>query len=58
MAGDTNRDGVLDAQELYGVLMRVGFFNGKPQTPAIKPRVRTVCELLKMRALNKPTMII
>jgi hypothetical protein len=24
MQGDTNRDGVLDAQELYGVLMRLG----------------------------------
>ena len=29
-AGDTNRDGVLDAQELYGVLLRLGFFNGVP----------------------------
>lgn len=29
-AGDTNGDGVLDAQELHGVLMRMGFFNGVP----------------------------
>ena len=29
-SGDTNKDGVLDAQELYGVLLRLGFFNGVP----------------------------
>lgn len=28
--GDANRDGVLDAQELYGVLVRLGLFNGVP----------------------------
>ena len=29
-AGDVNGDGVLDAQELYMVLVRLGFFNGVP----------------------------
>ena len=29
-AGDANGDGVLDAQELYMVLVRLGFFNGVP----------------------------
>ena len=29
-AGDENHDGVLDARELYGVLVRLGFFNGVP----------------------------
>ena len=29
-AGDVNGDGVLDAQELYGVLIRLGFFHGVP----------------------------
>lgn len=29
-AGDMNGDGVLDAQELYGVLVRLGFFHGVP----------------------------
>ena len=28
--GDVNHDGVLDRNELFGVLMRLGFFNGVP----------------------------
>jgi len=30
IAGDTDRNGVLDAQELFQVLTRLGFFNGVP----------------------------